>query len=122
MFAIGIGGIFGAITRYYLGRFIMKRSQAGFPTGTWFINISGSFILGVLAHLHVQQAVPEWVWLSIGIGYLGAYTTFSTFGYETIQMIEKKNIKKALFYVLSSLILGIVFAWLGVMLGSWYDK
>lgn len=117
MVVIGLGGILGAITRYYLGRFIMERSRGVFPLGTWVINITGSFLLGMLTFLHLQQYIPEWIWLSVGIGYLGSYTTFSTFGYETIQLIEKKNTLKAISYVLTTVIFGVLSAWLGMMLG-----
>lgn len=120
MFAIGLGGTLGAITRFYVGKWIMERSKSAFPVGTWMINISGSFVLGFLATLHLNQFISEWIWFFMGIGFLGAYTTFSTFGFETIQLLEQRNGKKALVYVVSSMVLGIVFGWFGILVGSWY--
>lgn len=118
MLFVGIGGIFGAITRFLLGKWITRKTPGFLPFGTWFINLSGSFILGLLAVLHLGRVIPDWTWLLCGTGFLGAYTTFSTFGYETIQMIQNKEIKKALFYVSTSVVLGIFFAWIGGYIGD----
>jgi CrcB protein len=110
---VGIGGIFGSITRFLLGKWITNNSSAMFPLGTWMINVTGSFILGILAVLHLNNEIPEWSWKIFGIGLLGAYTTFSTFGYETIQMLQRKDTKNAVTYVFTSVILGVLFAWIG---------
>jgi fluoride exporter len=115
---VGIGGTLGAISRFLLGRWISDRTKTHFPWGTWFINLSGSLLLGFLAYLNVHGLIPQWLWLFIGVGYLGAYTTFSTFGYETIQLLEKKNYKAASLYVISSVFLGVIFAGIGSMLGK----
>lgn len=118
MLLVGIGGIFGAIVRFLLGKWITGKTSVVFPFGTWIINISGSFILGILAVLHFSNVIPEWSWLLFGTGLLGAYTTFSTFGFETIQMLQKKDMKNAVIYVLTSVILGITFAWIGGLVVS----
>lgn len=118
MLWVGIGGIFGAISRFLLGKWIMGKTSAKLPLGTWIINLSGSFLLGVLAILHVGHVIPDWLWLLFGTGFLGAYTTFSTFGYETIQMLQQKDTRRAVIYVSSSVILGILFAWIGGVIGS----
>ncbi|MBP1932753.1 fluoride efflux transporter CrcB [Ammoniphilus resinae] len=118
MLLVGIGGIFGAISRFLMGKWITSKTPATFPFGTWVINITGSFLLGLLAVLHVHQAIPDWTWLVFGTGFLGAYTTFSTFGYETITFLEKKYTKRAVIYVSTSVILGIIFAWIGGLIGN----
>lgn len=118
MLLVGIGGIVGAIARFLLGKWITSKTTAAFPFGTWIINLTGSFILGILAVLHDSKIIPEWSWLLIGTGVLGAYTTFSTFGYETIQMLQKKETKNALIYVSMSVVSGIIFAWLGGLVAS----
>ncbi|MGM0974771.1 MAG: fluoride efflux transporter CrcB [Bacillota bacterium] len=110
---VGVGGIFGAIVRFLLGNWFIGRPSVTFPFGTWIINISGSFILGILAALHFRNVIPEWSWFLLGTGFLGAYTTFSTFGVETINMLQKKDTRNAVIYVLSTVILGISFAWVG---------
>ncbi|WHY66522.1 fluoride efflux transporter CrcB [Neobacillus sp. SuZ13] len=118
MLFVGIGGIFGAILRFQLGKWITSKTTYKFPLATWIINISGSFVLGLLAVVHQGEGIPDWLWLLGGTGFLGAYTTFSTFGYETIQMLQKREIKHAVFYVSTSVLLGILFAWIGSIVGT----
>ena len=113
---VGLGGILGAVIRYTLGTWIMSRTSGSFPWGTWLINLTGSFGLGVLATSHLQSDLAEWLWLFLGIGFLGAYTTFSTFGMETVQFIQKGKNYSAIVYVTTSVILGIIFAFLGNLL------
>ncbi|CAM4475310.1 fluoride efflux transporter CrcB [Paenibacillus phoenicis] len=118
---VGLGGILGTLLRYYLGQWISSQTAprgSQFPWGTWVINLSGSLLLGVLAGLHTRQAIPDWGWLMLGTGFCGAYTTFSTFGYETITLINKGQKQKAAVYVLTSALLGAACAWLGSWLVS----
>ena len=115
---IGVGGSLGAATRYLLGGYINNKNSKWihFPLGTWTINITGSFILGILAHLYQNHSIAEALWLFAGVGFCGAYTTFSTFGYETITLILNREIKLSVFYVAVSVIVGIMSAWLGYIL------
>lgn len=117
MLLVGIGGFFGAISRYLLGKWISSKASKRFPLGTWVINISGSFLLGFLSSLQEADAVPAWLWLLLGAGYLGAYTTFSTFGYEAMQLFQNKETKSAVWYIAASIVLGIWFAWMGNIIG-----
>lgn len=118
MLFVGIGGIFGAISRFVLGKWITSKTKLKLPFGTWIINLSGSLVLGFLAVLHLRHLISDWLWLFFGTGFIGAYTTFSTFGYETIQLLHKKETKTALIYVTSSVLLGVLFAWIGGLIGS----
>ncbi|MEC1721615.1 fluoride efflux transporter CrcB [Schinkia azotoformans] len=116
---IGFGGAIGAAVRFLLGDFINKRwskKLGRFPVGTWIINISGSFLLGVIANYHLSNSIEDWVWYFVGVGFCGAYTTFSTFGFETIRLIEDKKIKIAIEYILSSLVVGIASASVGFII------
>lgn len=115
---IGIGGSLGATTRFLLGNFINKRAQRmyPFPMSTWVINISGSFLLGWIANLHLSYQVSDWVWFLFGVGFCGAYTTFSTFGYEAITLINQNKIKSAIIYTTTSVILGVISATIGLMI------
>lgn len=111
---VGLGGVLGTLLRYYLGKWVTSKTGTRFPWGTWIINLSGSMLLGVLSALHTGQAIPEWCWLMLGTGFCGAYTTFSTFGYETITLIGNGLKRQAAVYVLSSVVIGILCAWLGM--------
>lgn len=116
IWTIGIGGSLGAATRYLLGNLISKYSTKlqPFPIGTWIIKITGAFLLGFLTQLHLANQISELIWFFSGVGFCGAYTTFSTFGNETISLIMSNKIKLAFLYILSTTILGIISALLGL--------
>ncbi|MCL1703478.1 fluoride efflux transporter CrcB [Lysinibacillus sp. Bpr_S20] len=108
MIVIGIGGFLGALTRFYLG----KLSVHSYPWATFFINITGSFALGFLFAFEPS----EWIWHFIGLGFLGAYTTFSTFGFECLQLLEQKKWKQTIIYICTTVLCGLLFATLGFSL------
>ncbi|GGH70144.1 putative fluoride ion transporter CrcB 2 [Compostibacillus humi] len=112
---IGIGGSLGAAARFIAGNFISKRTQKAFPfpIGTWVINITGSFLLGLFTQFYISNDIGEWLLLFGGAGFCGGFTTFSTFGYETITLIQSNKIKLAIIYVLSSIIVGFISAMIG---------
>src|SRR5699024_5717839 len=101
---IGIAGSIGAICRYTLGALVntIGRSLSPFPIGTLFLNISGAFLLGLCAYLLQAGIMTETIWLIVGVGFCGAYTTFSTFGTETITLLTKHRFGLALLFVLTS--------------------
>ncbi|MGE8077970.1 fluoride efflux transporter CrcB [Peribacillus loiseleuriae] len=115
---IGLGGSLGATARFLLGSFITNKAQRvhPFPIGTWIINITGSFLLGVIAGLHQTNQISDWVWGFLGVGFCGAYTTFSTFGHETITLIQTNKIKLAIIYVITSVIIGGISALAGLVI------
>ncbi|MBA9027284.1 MULTISPECIES: fluoride efflux transporter CrcB [Bacillaceae] len=115
---IGLGGSLGAATRFLLGRFITNKTQRvyPFPIGTWLINCTGSFLLGVLTSLHQTYQISDLVFAFFGVGFCGAYTTFSTFGHETITLIQANHIKLAVIYVITSVIIGTLSAWAGLVI------
>ena len=87
--AISIGAVLGANARYFLGSWISERFGSGFPLGTLVINVSGSFVIGlVLALIGERLVVADWWRPLVAIGFLGSYTTFSTFSYETLALAE----------------------------------
>jgi CrcB protein len=101
----------GAASTRLLGR--------GFPVGTMLINLSGSFLLGwFLARVARGWAVPESVQLAVTVGFLGAYTTFSTFMYESDVLIRGGAWGKALFNLFGSLVLGLIAVRLGLLAGQ----
>lgn len=101
---VGIGGIFGSIVRYALGKIISERSVSIFPIGTFAINITGAFLLGLLS----SESLGENLYVLFGDGFLGAYTTFSTFMYEGFNLFQEREIINAFTYVMLSLIIGII--------------
>lgn len=86
---IGIGGFLGAIARYAVSAWIGQRWGRSFPLGTFAINVSGSFLIGLLMALFTERFMvnPQWR-LFLAVGFLGAYTTFSTFEYETGSLLR----------------------------------
>ena len=112
---IGIGGSLGAAARFLLGNLIRRGTQKidPFPIGTWIINITGSFLLGILTGFHLTNLISDWLWFFGGVGFCGAYTTFSTFGNETITLIQEKKLKLAAIYVVTSIIFGVISAMIG---------
>lgn len=111
---IGVGGCLGAISRYWLGLRITGMTSSGFPWGTLIINLSGCFILGLFIILSQSRLkLNSQLRLAISTGFLGAYTTFSTFSVETLGLFNEGKLLKAVVYVFTSIFLGIVLVWLG---------
>jgi CrcB protein len=115
---IGIGGCLGSILRFWLGNYIGSKMGTRFPYGTFVVNITGSFLIGlVLALLTVRtQLGATWRYL-IPIGFIGGYTTFSSFEYETLRTIQDGQVGVAFLYVALSVIVGFVAVWGGMMAG-----
>jgi CrcB protein len=114
---IGIAGALGALARYDLGTAVGQRFP-NFPWGTLVINVSGSFALGLLFVVLTERttASPE-LRSALTIGFLGAYTTFSTFSLETVKLIEDGAMVAAAMNVVGNVALGLTAAWAGVALG-----
>lgn len=114
---IGIAGALGTLARYGLGTAVAQRFP-NFPWGTLVINVSGSFALGLLFVVLTERttASPE-LRSALTIGFLGAYTTFSTFSLETVRLIEDGAMVAAAMNVVGNVALGLTAAWAGVALG-----
>jgi fluoride exporter len=115
---VGLGGFLGAIARYLLGGWVAARAGAVFPWGTFVINVTGSFILGFF--LAFAQDRP-WLYpqarLMFAVGFVGAYTTFSTYSYESIRLMMDGQFALAAFNIVGSVALGLAAAFAGVALG-----
>jgi CrcB protein len=115
---IGIAGFAGAISRYELEGLISRNTRGAFPWGTWVVNISGCFLLGLLATLFTGRFLPHPALRSaVTIGFIGAYTTFSTFAYETVRLGEDHAVGLAFANVVASVAVGLAAAWVGIVVG-----
>lgn len=115
---VGVGGCLGSILRFWLGTYIGSRMGTRFPYGTFVINITGSFLIGLVFALITarSQWSPNWRYL-IPIGFIGGYTTFSSFEYETLLTIQAGQVGLGLLYVVLSVVVGFVAVWGGVVMG-----
>ena len=114
---VGVGGFIGANARYLIGAWVGTRMGSAFPYGTFVINISGSFILGVIMGLVEVRTLSPSFRLAAGVGFVGAYTTFSTFTYETIRLVEDGSSLLALTNVFGSLLIGLAATIAGLATG-----
>lgn len=115
---IGIGGFCGAIARYAVDTWVTDAARTAFPWGTLAINVTGSFALGLLFALTADRGpLPEELRLPLGVGFLGAYTTFSTFALESLRLAEGGSWSLALANIGGSVLLGLAAVLLGVALG-----
>jgi CrcB protein len=107
------GGGVGALARYVIGSAISIRAGSRFPLGTMVVNITGSFLIGVLMTLLTERLPhPNWRLLLV-TGFLGGYTTFSSFEYETFQAVQGGAAWIGLVNVVGSVVLGYIAVWLG---------
>lgn len=115
---VGIGGFLGAIARFWLGGYISNRMGSRFPYGTFVINCSGSFVIGFIMTVLAERThlSPNWRYL-IPIGFVGAYTTFSTFEYETLRAVQDGNLLNAMLNIALSVSIGFFLVWMGVVAG-----
>ncbi|SDC50729.1 MULTISPECIES: fluoride efflux transporter CrcB [unclassified Candidatus Frackibacter] len=117
LFYIGLGGFFGAISRYTISKW-MAQWNSTFPYGTFTVNILGSFLLGFLMTIFFEKTtISPYLRVAITTGFLGALTTFSTFAYETMSLFEDKEILLANINIFSNLIIGLIFVLAGIFLG-----
>jgi CrcB protein len=111
---VGLGGSLGAIARYLAGQIVTGRLGDQWPWATFLINVSGCLVIGFFLTLTSGRWVANDAWrYLVPIGFVGAYTTFSTFEYETLRLIETGHAARALSYVLASALAGFVAVWAG---------
>jgi CrcB protein len=116
--AIAVAGAAGALARYGLEGFVSRRSGGAFPWGTFAINVSGAFVLGFVFTLMTEQlTTAPWLRGAVTIGFLGAYTTFSTLSLETYRLLEDGSLALAAANAFGSLAAGLVAVYLGVVTG-----
>ncbi len=118
MLALAVGGALGANARYWLGLWIVRRAGVAFPWATLLVNVSGSFAIGLLAPLLASRLPHEGVRLLVLVGFVGAYTTFSTFTLEALALWERGVRGPLLVYLFGSVAAGLLAVALGAILGQ----
>lgn len=116
---IAVGGALGAVSRFLLGNYISKVSGSSLPLGTFAINIIGCFAMGFLMTLIVERQLLSAAWrLLLCVGFLGGFTTFSSFGYEGLMLLTEGRLLAALVYTFGSVGAGIIGAGVGALLAK----
>jgi CrcB protein len=115
---VAVFGALGAMSRYAVDGWVSNTARGQFPWGTLAVNLAGSFALGILVELTTSRLLPHPNWrIALGIGFLGAFTTFSTFTYESVRLVEDSAYALALFNVVAMTTLGLTAAAAGLLLG-----
>jgi len=114
--AVAVGGALGALARWQLAGIVQRALGGAFPWGTLVVNALGSFLLGFLFVWLLERSASESLRLLLTVGFLGAFTTFSTFSLETVRLFEEQAWGWALGNAAAQLLLGIPLAWLGAQL------
>ena len=116
MFVAGVilAGAVGAPARYLVDSWVARRVSGPFPWGTFAINVTGSFVLGVVTGLTLYHGLSAFPKAVVGTGFCGAYTTFSTFSYETVRLVEEGSVGAAVRNVVASVVVGLLAAVAGL--------
>jgi CrcB protein len=112
---IAFGGALGSFSRYTIGKKIAERKMSGFPIATFIINISGAILLGIVSSINFDT----YKYALLGDGFLGAYTTFSTFMYEGFTLFQNNERLNAGIYITFSFVLGVIGYIIGVEIYKW---
>jgi len=117
LIAIAVAGALGALARYGVNSFVSRRTGVDFPWGTLVVNVSGAFVLGLVFTLATERwAFTPWLRSGLTIGFLGAYTTFSTLSFETYKLAEDRDLGLAALNMLGSCAAGLGAVYLGIVL------
>jgi CrcB protein len=117
LLAIALGGSLGTLARYGVAQ-VIHVAKGSFPWATFWTNVSGSFVLGFALILVIERFPPtRYVRAFVAVGFLGAYTTFSTFSVETVLLVKDGHAGIAVAYVLGSVATGLLAVWVGIVLG-----
>jgi len=108
----GTGGFFGCLFRFKIDNYITKKTNSLFPVGILIINLLGALLLGILTKVQPSNSI----YALLGDGFLGAFTTFSTFMVKSVELFQTKEQKKAILYLAISIIVGVLFYMLGFSL------
>ncbi len=114
---VGIGGFFGANSRYIVSRVIADRLGSAWPYGTFFVNLAGALIIGILVTTLTERVIADPFWRQLlVIGFLGGFTTFSSYTFDAMTLVHDGEWRASLLYVLGSNILGLFCCYLGIVI------
>lgn len=118
--ALSLGGVFGVNARYWLSVGILRWTNPEFPWPTFLINVSGCLVIGIVSAVltHGEHPHPQ-IRLMVVTGFLGGYTTFSSYALEGVRLIEQGRGELGMIYVFGSVAMGLAAAMLGLVLGRW---
>jgi len=113
---VAVGGSVGACLRYLVSLWSSGRFGVGFPYGTLIVNIVGSFIMGAFMSAATERFIinPNWRFLIV-VGFCGGLTTFSSFSYETLRLLEDSGFNFAMLNILANMVFGFLATWLGII-------
>ena len=115
---VGTGGFAGSALRYVISRFLDTSTTSGFPFGTFIVNILGSFLIGIIIASALSNNLDQSTKLLLATGFCGGFTTFSSFSYEFFSLLQNEHTGYAFLYAGASFGLGLLFVWLGFILGK----
>lgn len=115
---VGGAGALGALARYLIGRVVVERTGSTFPWATLLINVTGAFLIGLIAALTSAHVVNSLLQTVLATGFLGGYTTFSTMSWEALQLFREGSRRRGLLYLSGNVVPGLLAAALGLLLGG----
>jgi CrcB protein len=116
--AVLVGGFLGAVGRQEVFGAVQRRARLAFPVGILLVNLSGAFLLGFLTGATAALGWPHWLMVGVQAGLLGAYTTYSTWAVDSWALLVARRPRAVLLNLGGSLVLGVLLAWLGAVLGG----
>jgi len=115
---VALGAAVGAPSRYLVDQFVQRRNRTAVPFGTLAVNLAGSTVLGLLLGLSTAGTIGSQLMAAAGTGLCGAFTTYSTFGFETVQLLRRERPWTAAGYVAVSVVGGLLLVWIGVEIAT----
>lgn len=114
LFLIALGGAVGSLLRYLLGGMVQRTSASGFPVGTLFVNVAGCLLIGVFVRILLNMQTSAELRALLVVGFCGGFTTFSTFSFETMGLIEGSEYSRAAAYIVGSVALCLAATFAGM--------
>ena len=114
LFLIALGGAVGSILRYLIGGALQRSSASGYPVGTMFVNVAGCFLIGVFVRYLLNMQTSAELRALLVVGFCGGFTTFSTFSFETVGLIDGGEYTRAATYIVGSVVLCLMATFAGM--------